>query len=58
MLEQMDLPKHAPQVLISSSIRMNEKYGTDGLTCPCCKKGKLQLLYVVGINGRKEVQRE
>jgi hypothetical protein len=58
MLQKMKLPQHAEQVLISSSIRMIEKYGTDGLLCRCCKTAKLQLLYVIDINGKKEVQRE
>ncbi|MEJ7680791.1 MAG: transposase [Segetibacter sp.] len=30
MLQQMELPQHAQQLLISSTIRMIEKYGTDG----------------------------
>jgi len=58
MLQQMELPQHAQQAVVSSSIRMIEKYGSDGLTCPCCKKAKIELLYVVDINGKKEVQRE
>ncbi len=58
ILQQMELPQHAAQVLISSSIRMIEKYGSDGLLCRCCTKARLQLLYVIDINGKKEVQRE
>ena len=58
VLEQMELPQHAAQAEVSMNIRLTEKYGTDGLLCKCCKKATLQLLYVVGINGRKEVQRE
>jgi hypothetical protein len=58
LLQQMKLPMHAAQAEISSTIRMIEKYGTDGLICKCCKKANLQLLYVVDIAGRKEVQRE
>ena len=58
ILQQMELPQHAQQALVSSSIRMIEKYGADGLLCNCCKKAKPELLYVVNINGRKEVQRE
>ncbi|MEJ7682290.1 MAG: hypothetical protein WKG06_31455 [Segetibacter sp.] len=54
----MKLPQHAQQALVSSTIRMIEKYGTDGTLCPCCKKAKLQLLYVLDIKGGKEVQRE
>ena len=58
ILQQMELPQHAQQALVSSTIRMIERYGTDGLLCSRCKKAKLELLYVMGINGRKEVQRE
>ena len=59
ILQQMNLPQHAQQVTISSTIRMIEKYGTDGMLCSSCKKAKLELLYVLDINGnRKEVQRE
>jgi hypothetical protein len=58
ILQQMELPPHAEQAQISMAIRMIEKYGTEGLLCRCCKKAKLQLLYVVDIKGNKEVQRE
>ena len=58
ILQQMNLPPHAAQAQISTAIRMIEKYGTDNLLCRCCKKAKLQLLYVADINGNKEVQRE
>jgi Putative transposase/Transposase zinc-binding domain len=58
LLQQMDLPQHPAQLLISSAIRMIEKYGTDVLLCSRCKKAKLQLMYVVDISGKKEVQRE
>jgi chitinase len=55
----MELPQPAQQLLISSTIRMIEKYGTDGLLCSSCKKAKLELLYVVDVNGsREKVQRE
>ncbi len=58
ILQQMDLPPHAPQAEISMTIRMIEKYGTDAMLCKCCKKAKLELLYVVDVTGKKEVQRE
>ena len=58
MLQHMNLPQHPKQLQISSTIRTIEKFGTDGLLCRCCKKAKLQLLYVADINGNKEVQRE
>lgn len=58
ILQQMDLPQHAPQAEVSTTIRMIEKYGSDRLLCSRCKKAKLELLYVVDIKGRKEVQRE
>ncbi len=58
ILQQMDIPQHPKQLLISSTIRMIEKYGNDALLCSRCKKAKLELLYVVDINGKKEVQRE
>ncbi|MEJ7683657.1 MAG: transposase [Segetibacter sp.] len=53
MLQQMELPQHAQQLSISSTIRMIEKYGTDCLLCSRCKKAKLELLYVVDIKGSK-----
>jgi len=59
ILQQMDLPKHAAQLQVSTAIRMMEKYGTDAMLCSSCKKAKLELLYVLDIKGsRKEVQRE
>jgi len=58
ILQHMELPQHAQQALVSSTIRMIEKYGTDGMLCSRCKKAKLELLYVVDIKGGKEVQRE
>jgi chitinase len=42
ILQQMNLPQHAAQAVISSTIRMIEKYGTDGLLCSRCKKNMLQ----------------
>jgi len=58
ILQQMDLPQHPEQLLISSTIRMIEKCGSDAMLCKYCKKAKLQLLYAVDITGAKEVQRE
>lgn len=58
ILQQIQLPQHAQQARISSTIRMIEKYGPDGLLCSSCRKAKLELLYVVDITGKKEVQRE
>jgi hypothetical protein len=58
ILQQMDIPQHPQQLVISSTLRRIEKYGTDGLLCNSCKKARLQLLYVVDIIGKKEVQRE
>lgn len=59
ILQQMDKSQHAEQAMISTTIRIIEKYGTDGMLCSSCKKAKLELLYVLDINGnRKKVQRE
>ena len=59
ILQQMDKPQHAEHAEISMAIRMIEKYGTDTLLCNCCKKAKLELLYVTDIKGsREKVQRE
>ena len=59
ILQPMELPQHAQQAEISIAIRMIEKYGTNHMLCPCCKKAKLELLYVVDIKGsREKVQRE
>jgi len=58
ILQQMNLPQHAEQAQVSMTIRLIEKYATDGLLCKCCKKAKLELLYTVDIKGKKEVQRE
>ena len=41
ILQQMDIPQHPEQLLISSAIRMIEKYGNDGLLCSRCKKANL-----------------
>lgn len=54
----MDLPQHAEQLQVSTAIRMMEKYGNDAVLCSACKKAKLELLYVIDINGKKEVQLE
>ncbi|MEJ7683364.1 MAG: hypothetical protein WKG06_37000 [Segetibacter sp.] len=53
ILQQMDIPQHPEQLLISSAIRMIEKYGNDGLFCSRCKKAKLELLYVVRYKRQK-----
>ena len=55
---QMDLPQHAPQTAVSTAIRIIEKYGSERLLCSSCKKAKLELMYVIDITGKKEVQRE
>jgi len=58
ILQQMGKPQHAQQAQVSMTIRMIEKYGTDSLLCNSCKKARLELLYVLDITGKKEVQRE
>jgi hypothetical protein len=59
ILQQMGKPQHAQQAMISTTIRMIEKYGTDGMLCGNCKKAKLELLYVLDIKGnRKQELRE
>lgn len=58
ILQQMDLPQHAAPLQVSTAIRMMEKYGTDVMLCNACKKAKLELLYVIDVTGKKEVQRE
>ena len=46
MLQHMDLPQHPQQLQISSTIRTIEKFGADHSICPCCKKAKLEPLYI------------
>jgi Putative transposase len=58
ILQQMDLPEHAPLAAVSTAIRMIEKYGSDQLLCSVCKKATPELMYVVDITGKKEVQKE
>ena len=59
MLQQMKLPQHPQQALVSTTIRTIEKFGTDVMLCPCCKKAKLELLYIRHPgNVIKKVQRE
>ena len=58
ILAQMHLPQYALQAQISMAIRIIEKFGTDAMLCSSCKKAKLELMYVVAIGGKKEVQRE
>jgi hypothetical protein len=59
LLQQMDLPLHAPQAAVSAVITMIEKFGSATLQCPCCKRARLELLYIVDAKGnRKEVLRE
>jgi len=58
ILAQMDLPQHAAQLQVSTAIRIIEKFDTDAMLCSSCKKAKLELMYVVAIGGKKEVQRE
>jgi hypothetical protein len=59
ILQQMALPLHAPQAAVSSAVTRIEKFGSAILQCPCCKKAKLELLYIVDVKGnRKEVLRE
>ncbi len=53
-LQQMDLQQHAKQSVVSSTIRMIEKYVIDGMLCSRCKKARPELLYVVDMNGRKK----
>jgi len=50
VLKQMGKPQHAVPVQVSLVIRMIEKYGTDKMICPCCKKSPLELMYVRRFN--------
>ena len=59
ILEQMNLPLHAPQLQVNAAIRMIEKYGTDVMLCSVCKKAKLDLMYVIDVmKDGKQVLRE
>jgi hypothetical protein len=59
LLKTMDLPVHAPVVKVSMAVRMLERYGVDITLCPCCKKARLELLYVRHLKtSKKKVQRE
>lgn len=46
LLRDMNLPLHAEAVSIPLALRMLERYGVDISLCSCCKKAKLELLYV------------
>ena len=58
MLKQLNLPPHPAPLEVSSTIRSIEKNGTDVMLCPVCKKATLEALYVVHINGGRQVLRE
>jgi hypothetical protein len=59
LLKAMNLPLHAPAVTIPMAVRMLERYGIDITLCPCCKKARLELLYVRHVKtAQKQVQRE
>jgi hypothetical protein len=59
LLKSMHLPQHALVVTAPLALRMLERYGTDITLCPCCKKARLELLYVRHARtAQKQVQRE
>jgi hypothetical protein len=59
VLKTMNLPVHPAVVTVPMGVRMLEKYGLDITLCPCCKKARLELLYVQHARGaQKKVQRE
>jgi hypothetical protein len=59
LLQSLHLPPHAPVVTVPVAVRLLERYGVDITLCPCCKKAKLELLYVRHAKAaQKEVQRE
>jgi hypothetical protein len=46
LLRGMSLPLHAEAVNIPLALRMLERFGVDISMCPCCKRAKLELLYM------------
>jgi hypothetical protein len=59
LLLAMHKPPHSPLVKVPVAVRMLESYGVDITLCPCCKKAKLELLYVRQLKtGKSKVQRE
>ena len=54
LLKARNLPVHAPLIQVPIVVRMLETYGVDITLCPCCKKARLQLLYVCSVSGAKK----
>ncbi len=54
LLREMKLPVHAPVVKVPLTVCILERYGVDISLCPCCKKARLELLYVRYAHGAKK----
>ncbi|MBI3235207.1 MAG: IS91 family transposase [Bacteroidetes bacterium] len=46
ILKTLKLPLHPPKVDTPWYIKFASRYGKDPLLCPCCKKGKLELVCI------------
>lgn len=57
ILKNLKLPQHPPPTQVPWHVRFMERYGTDPLLCPCCKKSQMVLVQIV-FNRKDEVNRE
>lgn len=57
ILKTLNLPQHPPPTQVPWQVRFMERYGTDPLLCPCCKKSQMVLVQIV-FNRKDEVKRE
>jgi len=57
ILNALQLPLHPPPTQVPWQVRFMERYGTDPLLCPCCKKSQMVLVQIV-FNRKDEVKRE
>lgn len=56
ILEVLKKPTHPPATKVPWHLRFMERYGTDPLLCPCCKKAQMVLIKIVRVQ-KHEVMR-
>lgn len=47
ILKALEKPTHPPATKVPWHVRFMERYGTDPLLCPCCKKAPMVLMHIV-----------
>jgi hypothetical protein len=47
VLKKLNMPQHPTPSEVPWQVKFMERYGTDPLLCPCCKKAQMVLVQIV-----------